>query len=126
MYSITMTQTCCVQTFAIIIHTHTTIHNLVLAISIHIGNSQVMISLTRKRIITVLAIKYPTGSQLAAAPIPSSQNSSSIITSTHYHTRVNAIQISNTSQESIYPVAITIIAAVATFTSPTTKVSPAW
>jgi len=85
------------------------IHNFITTISIHIAHAQIVVSLTR--VVTpfgLIAVEHPSLLKLFTIPVECSQHRSGVVSSAHYNTGMNTIQVSHTSQITIASVGMII------------------
>lgn len=109
MHGIAMMKSCCVQSFAVVIHCHGTINDLVFPISVYVRHTQIMIALPGiTRVTGGIGIKCPLFGQLSITPVISHEHCAGVVPTRHDQTWALSIQISNGGKESVHPIAVVI------------------
>src|SRR5262245_36586510 len=113
-----------IQPFAVVIHAHRSINNLVFTIMVDIGDCQVVIPLSGESLEAGFGgIEDPAAGQLAIAPIPSRQHASAIISTPHHGTGSDAVEIGHGSQKTIRPIPVAVIPAISSYAAPAAQIA---
>ena len=97
-----MPHACVVETATIVIYSHRAVGNLIAAIAIYIGHTQIVIALTGiAGPLGGVGIENPMLTELAAVPIPRSNNGAGVIASAEEGRCMLAIEIANTCQHAV-------------------------
>src|SRR3954454_13398668 len=103
------------QAFAVVVHRHAAEDDLLLPVTVYVGDAQVVIALAGElRVPIRVRGEDPTLHDLALTQIPGCQHAPSVVAARHDQSRPLAVEVGDTSQESIDAIAI-VVATITDF-----------
>src|SRR5688572_13205524 len=94
------------------------IYDFIAPVGIDIRHDDVMPTLARVRIVTILRVENPALLQLAVPPVPRHKHRAAIVPATHHDARTHPIEVRDAREETLVPVAAVVITPVAADAAP--------
>ena len=109
MHGVAVTQAGVVVACAVVVHAHRAVGNLVASVAIDVGHAQVVVALSGVFGPPGLCgVKHPALLQLLAVPVPCGQHAARVVSATHHHRGVNAVEIGHAGQIALRAVGIVV------------------
>ena len=107
-YGVTVTHAGAVHQCTVVVDGTSTVDDFVVPVVIDIAHREVVVTLSVGTFAVGRRVVYPALGEVGAVEVISYEYGAGVISAAHDEARVNAVEVSDAGQETVYPVAVTV------------------